>query len=312
MSLHMGHLALRVPDPAATAGRTADILSLRIRPSSKDDVVLLTSNDKHHELELVRGDAAALDHIGLEADTAEELEGIRARLVDRGATITHNDRVEEGYERGFRVLGPAGLVFEIYHGMRRDLLSVPLGLRGPFRKYGHITLFSPERSEVEDFLQTALGFRVSDTLGGRITWLRCDHDHHGIAVGDGDETQLHHYAFELTDWGSMRTFLDHLSVSGGRAIYGPVRHGPGLSISTYLPDSDGCLIEAYTELQQIDNDDTYVPVDWSTVDGARNLWGPENSRSFHEIGIPIVPAKDGVPTSVGGATGAASAAIGGV
>jgi catechol 2,3-dioxygenase-like lactoylglutathione lyase family enzyme len=303
MTLHMGHLALRVPDPHATAKRTAEILSLTVRESSDADSVLLSSNDKHHELQFLPGTEAALDHIGLEVDTVRELDALYDHLVAQGAEIVEREERHDGLGRSFRVSGPASLVFEIYHGMRRDPLSLPLGLRGPVRKYGHITLFSPERAEIEEFLKAALGFRVSDTLGGRITWLRCDDDHHGIAVGDGVKNQLHHYAFELTDWGSMRSFLDHLSNVGGRAVYGPVRHGPGFSISTYLPDPDGCLIEAYTELARIDNDETYVPVDWSTVEGARNLWGAESDGTFHEIGIPIGSGARGTAEPTVGASG---------
>ena len=47
------------------------------------------------------------------------------------------------------------------------------------------------------FLVELLGFRVTDVFGDRITWLRCDTDHHGIGLVSAGKNELHHYAFEL-------------------------------------------------------------------------------------------------------------------
>ncbi len=47
------------------------------------------------------------------------------------------------------------------------------------------------------FCTDALGFRVTDTLGDRLAWLRCDADHHGLAFVEAGKNELHHYAFEL-------------------------------------------------------------------------------------------------------------------
>jgi hypothetical protein len=40
--------------------------------------------------------------------------------------------------------------------------------------------------ELVAFWGEGLGFRVSDRTGG-ITWMRCDADHHGLAVGGRPE-----------------------------------------------------------------------------------------------------------------------------
>jgi catechol 2,3-dioxygenase len=286
--MRIGHLALRVVDPPASADHAITILGLR-QTAEAEGQILLSTNEKHHELQLIPGDSPGLDHLGIEVDGIEALERAREGAVAAGATILSESPQEEGFVQAFRALAPGNLVLEVYADMQRERLTIAHGLRGPLRKLGHITIFSPSHQAIVDFLVRGLGFRVSDTLADRMTWLRCDSDHHGIAVGAGEAPRLHHYALELTGWGAMRDFLDHLALAGRSVIYGPLRHGIGFNIAAYFPDVDGCLVEVYTEMLQIDNDATYVPIDWSAaISRARNLWGPESGPEFLEHGIPIL------------------------
>jgi catechol 2,3-dioxygenase len=293
--MRVGHLAVRVVDPAASADHAVSILGLR-RTAEAAGQILLSTNEKHHELQLILGDTPGMDHIGFEVDSVEELERARDGAVAAGAEILSESPEEEGIGRAFRALAPGDLVVEVYTDMQREPMSLAHGLRGPLKKFGHITIFSPSQKAIVDFFVRGLGFRVSDTLGDRIAWMRCDSDHHGVAVGAGETAKLHHYALELAGWGSMRDLLDHLALSGGTVIYGPLRHGIGFTLSAYFPDPDGCLVEVYTEMLQIENDATYVPVDWATLPRARNLWGPESGPEFHQLGIPILTPAAGSRT----------------
>jgi hypothetical protein len=46
--------------------------------------VLLSANEAHREVQLIFGDAAALDHIGLEVESAEELADVSERVCSAG------------------------------------------------------------------------------------------------------------------------------------------------------------------------------------------------------------------------------------
>ena len=72
VTMHIGHVALRVTDLERSVAHVTGVLGLRERARSEGEV-LLSSNEKHHELQLIAADVAGMDHIGLEAESAEEL-----------------------------------------------------------------------------------------------------------------------------------------------------------------------------------------------------------------------------------------------
>jgi catechol 2,3-dioxygenase len=283
--MHMGHIALRVADLDASTAHAVEQLGLE-QTAIGGGCARFSANEKHHELELIAADESALDHIGIEVDTPDELDFTYDRLAALGTELLPAAD-DEQLQRAFRVRAPSNVVFEIYHGMERRPVSVASAFAGPLRKFGHATIVCRDRSELVEFLIEGLGFRLSDTLG-RFAWLRCDADHHGMAVAsEAAEDHLHHYAFELTGWGAMRDILDQVASVGARALWGPVRHGPGFNISAYIPEPNGALVEVYTELQRIEVDSAHQPIDWDSVDGPRNLWGKEPDEDFINRGIPL-------------------------
>ena len=84
MGMHIGHVALRSTDVAGTAQYLERVLQLRV--SSRDgDTAFLSANDKHHEVQLIAGDSAGIDHVGLEVDTVEDLAAVKTKVLEAGA-----------------------------------------------------------------------------------------------------------------------------------------------------------------------------------------------------------------------------------
>ncbi len=288
MAMHIGHVAMRVTDLERSVAHALSTLDLMVT-SSTPQTVLLTSNAKHHELQLIAADQPGLDHVGLEVETEAELDAVRNRLVSVGARILSETPQEEGIDQSIRTVGPAGVVFEIYTGMTRSPLALSNVLRPLARKLGHVTMFSDYKTELEDFILNVLGFRVSDRWGQYATWMRCDADHHGLAVGKTSSgSRLHHYAFELEGWGAIGYYADRISRHGQQFLWGPGRHGPGFNIFTYLPDPEGAIVEVYTDLLRIDDDKAYNAVDWADEPRAMNLWGPLMPSGWDDFGVPIL------------------------
>lgn len=286
--MHIGHVAIQVPDIALTADHAR--LALDLETTEADDAVAyLTANAKHHELQVLRGARAGLDHIGLEVADSGELDHFRERALAAGGRLVSEGPEEPGLRDAFRVAGPGGVVFEIYTPMAVAELRLDRQIGRNARKIGHVTLFSDVAEEIVAFALDGLDFRISDQVE-TVTWMRCDVDHHGLAVRGGvaGGTALHHYAFELDGWDGMRRYLDELAVRGERIVWGPGRHGPGFNLYTYLPEPSGALIEGYADLQKIEDESNYVPVDWSQVPGELNLWGPGVPDGFHDFGIPTL------------------------
>jgi catechol-2,3-dioxygenase len=286
MTMHIGHVALRVTDLERSVAHVRSVLGLRERARS-DGQVLLSSNEKHHELQLIAADAPGVDHIGLEVEGAEELTDVRERALAAGAQVLDDVPEKAGIGDAVRFAGPAGMVYEVYDGMEREPLSIQTSLRPGIRKLGHLSFACENPAEVVAFWRDGLGLRISDQLGP-LTWMRCDSDHHGLAVAPRPQGNvLHHYAWQIQDWGALGQYCDDIARDGLTLSWGPVRHGPGFNVAAYLPDPDGAIIEVYADLLQIDDDRAYQPVDWTGESRALNLWGPLPSEELLMAGVPL-------------------------
>ncbi len=299
MRTHIGHLALRATDAEASATFLGDILGLR-RTRVADGEILLSANEKHHEIQLIQSPVAGVDHVGLEAENEQDLDTIRDRLLDRGITILPDAPSEPGLGQALRCIGPWGLVFELYTAMEREPLSVRHYMPPLARRLGHLSFAAPDCGEMQSFLEDVLDFRVTDTLGDRIRWLRCDQEHHGIAlVTAGTTPSMHHYAFQLENWGAIERYADGLALQGKRLVWGPGRHGPGRNLYTYISDPDHTIVEAYADLLEVWDETSYEPIDWSTLgDAALNLWGPLPPPEWRDYGVPILASSAETSTSV--------------
>jgi len=295
--MHMGHVALRLTDPDGYARFARDLLGLR-ETARTATAILLSASEKHHELELIQADQDGLDHVGLEVESIDALQALRG-AGERAGIIYHRVTGDHatGLGEAIRFTGPGGIVYEVYTDMSRDPVSIGRYTHRPVRRFGHLTFASAEHRAVEKFCIEVLGFRVSDRLG-RATWLRCDADHHGLAIAPGPEgTVLHHHAWQTQDLGTLGSYCDGLIGHGLTLKWGPVRHGPGFNLATYLPDPAGCLLEVYADLLQIADDAGYVPHDWTDEPNALNLWGPAAPDDFLTFGVATV----GVATAAGAA-----------
>jgi catechol 2,3-dioxygenase len=286
MGMHIGHVALRTTDLDRAVQHVTDVLGLHERARSSSQV-LLSSNEKHHELQLIAADEAGLDHVGLEVESPEELARVREQALAAGATLLDDAPDVPGLGEAIRFAGPAGIVYEVYDGMERESLSTQTYLRSGIRKLGHLSFACERPEEVAVFWRDGLGFRVSDQAGP-LTWMRCDTDHHGLAVAPRPEGNvLHHHAWQVQDLAALGQYCDDIARGGRTLSWGPVRHGPGYNLAAYVPDPDGAIIEVYADLLQIYDERAYEPVDWSGEPRALNLWGPLPGEELLMAGVPV-------------------------
>lgn len=289
--MHIGHVALRVRDPDMYAAFAIRTLGLR-EVGRTDLAILLSASEKHHELELLRGETNEFGHIGLEVESAQTLHALRGALERSGIGCDGLSEAESvGLGEAFRFTGPGAIVHEVYTGMLREPVSMSRHTQHPVRRLGHVTVASAVSAELERLWVDVLGFRVSDRLG-RAVWLRCDADHHGIAIAPKSEgTVLHHHAWEAQDLVTLGSYCDQLIELDMALIWGPVRHGPGFNVATYLPDPAGGLVEVYTDLLQIVDDTAYIPQDWTGRPNALSLWGSPVPQEFLGFGLPTAAAR---------------------
>lgn len=136
----------------------------------------------------------------------------------------------------------------------------PAGL--PFRiaKLGHAVLKVQDLQRSAEFYTGILGFRISDVypesmMPGGMVFMRCNPDHHGIALVGGAEddaanTELHHLAFEVGTLDEVLRARDHLKKHDVQIDF-EGRRRAGCQVAVEFRDPDNHRLEIYWGLDQV-------------------------------------------------------------
>lgn len=132
----------------------------------------------------------------------------------------------------------------------------------PFRvgKIGHIALYVSDIERSTRFYAEILGFTISDVYGedmmpGGAVFLRCNPDHHGIALFKATEANpagagLHHVAFEVATLDDVFHAREHLRQHNVPIDFDGRRRA-GVQIAVEFRDPDGHRLEIYWGIDQI-------------------------------------------------------------
>lgn len=145
-------------------------------------------------------------------------------------------------------------------------------------KIGHVVLRVSDLKRSVGFYTGALGFRVSDIYGddmmpGGMVFMRCNADHHGIALvggasGPAGKGDLHHLAFEVGTLDEVFRARKSLRERGATIVF-EGRRRAGVQIAIEFLDPDGHNLEIYWGLDQIGADGVSRPSsEWR---GAKSL-----------------------------------------
>jgi catechol 2,3-dioxygenase-like lactoylglutathione lyase family enzyme len=150
----------------------------------------------------------------------------------------------------------------------------PPGL--PFRiaKLGHVVLNVSDLARSVSFYTEVLGFSVSDVypermMPGGMAFLRCNSDHHGVALVGGlkasGNVDLHHLAFEVATLDEVLRARDHLR-RHQVSIDFEGRRRAGCQIAVEFRDPDGHRLEIYWGVDQVGSDGITRPEsEWKGV-----------------------------------------------
>jgi catechol 2,3-dioxygenase-like lactoylglutathione lyase family enzyme len=132
----------------------------------------------------------------------------------------------------------------------------------PFQlgKIGHVALYVSDIEASTRFYRDVLGFEVSDVyeddmMPGGAVFLRCNPDHHGIALFKATEANpagagLHHLAFEVAALDDVFRARQHLR-DHNVPIDFDGRRRAGVQIAVEFRDPDNHRLEIYWGIDQV-------------------------------------------------------------
>ena len=266
----LGQVGITVPDVERVASFYEQIVGLEIS-ERVDGAVFLRSNTDHHCLGLYPGSHRGLHHLGLEVHDQAALESVQRTLADHRLEPESDTFVHPGIGQSLCYRDPDGNLLEFYEGMQHvDRPLAPREVRPV--KFGHIAFHTTDIARSLAFYTDVLGFRISDTVGDAVAWMRCNQDHHGVALLADGQSRVNHYCLDLADWQAIKVICDHLTRNQVPILYGPSRHGPGDNIFIYIPDPAGNIMELSTEMLQIWDELSHRPENWTNEPGTVDVW----------------------------------------
>ena len=297
---HLRHVDIAVPDYAKQLDFYTSVWGLtRVGGDSGVAFLAAEGSPEQYVLRLREGDKR-LDLVAFGAENPAHVDALAAQLTTAGVTLVSEpgqlDTLGGGY--GFRFFDVDGRTIEVSsdvtvrrHRPVEERESIPVRL-------SHIVLNSPDIDKTRDWYAQHLDFRLSDTLGGVMHFMRCNPRHHSFAIARGPHVSVHHISFELRGLDEYMYGTGRVIRSGARFVWGPGRHLAGDNTFSYFLDPHGNTIEYTTQLAELDEDswhphiydmhDPKVQDQWGTANPMNELVAKE---SFNDVdpGLFVAP-----------------------
>ncbi|WP_047865690.1 VOC family protein [Rubrobacter aplysinae] len=271
------HVSLRITGLEDASHRWCREFGL-VERERDDHRVRLACDDEPFSLELLVGDAPGVEHVAYELRRSCTLEDARSHFEGLGVGYEERDG-------GLRVSDPEGNGVLVLPYREPESRWTPQARPardqavGHPRKLGHVNFLTAEISTGVEFYTQVLGMEVTDWLGSGGVWFNINGDHHVMALVDKGYSHFHHLAFDVVDVGQMRVALDHLGRHGRWLGWGPVRHGVGGNIASYVRIvEEECFVELYCDMEQLEAE--REPRVWPDNRYSSNTWGPLPPRSY--------------------------------
>ncbi|MFE3165437.1 VOC family protein [Streptomyces sp. NPDC059224] len=281
------HVALAVPDFKKTAEFYRTAWGLEVAHKESDVVFFATPGHPEQYILRVREDAAKrVDLIAFAAENSSEVDALAQRLGSAGVRLATEpgSMATPGGGYGFRFFDPDGRLIEVSSDVEQRASRALEPRESIPQKLSHVVINSPDVQATKRFYEQHLGFRLSDWLEDRMCFMRVREDHHILAIGQGPHTSLNHVSFEMRGIDEFMRGTGRLIRQGKEPVWGPGRHSAGDNTFTYFTDPVGNVVEYTTELERIEDDETWQPRTFSTEPDVADQWG--TAGPFE----PMVPA----------------------
>jgi catechol-2,3-dioxygenase len=241
----LAHATFNTPDLERIVDYWTRIIGLTLVDRDKTRAVLATKYGEE-AIAVEAGDNGALSRAAFQVTPGTELADLQKDLSQHGVKSEVRSDISPGVARAIVFSDPKGTLIEIFSDYRhsgRDTAEqgiMPL-------KFGHLAYRCLDPVKVTSFYTDILGFKVSDWMGDRFSFLRCGRDHHTVNFARYEQERLHHMAFEVSDMAEVQRSCDFLARNGIELVWGPIRHIVGHNIAAYHRNPDDQRVEIFAE-----------------------------------------------------------------
>jgi catechol 2,3-dioxygenase-like lactoylglutathione lyase family enzyme len=276
---HLRRVVISDPDPVALADFYVGLWGLRrVAETKPESLHLAGSGSEHHVLCIRPGSQAAVIGYSLGVADQDAVDNAAAEVRTHGdATLLSEPDVldQPGGGYGFSIVDPDGREIQI----SSDVAAAPPpdgDGRPPIRpsKISHLVLNSPNTDRYRDLLTSLFGFRVADETA-HMVFLKCNLDHHSVALTRAPHASLNHIAFEVPTADDVLQGIKHMEAAGFETIWGPGRHPQGKNVFGYFLGPNRQVLEYTAEIEQIPD-----------AQLAPRFWTPDDYEIYDEWADP--------------------------
>ena len=261
--MRMGYAHVRVTDLAEAKQHYANTMGL-YETLDEGNRVYYKGWDEwdHHSVVLEEGGVGVVK-FGFKVEKAEDIDEIERKAATFGVTTERMSAGENPeVSDGLRIFTPSEHVLEVYHA--QTLIGTEVGTHNPdaFPRHmvgvgvpalDHALILADDVATNEAMFRELFGYfpteRVQTSLDDDhdviATWLTNNNQIHQIAILNGPQGKLHHFAFKLGDWNDVGRAADLFAIDDVPIDIGPTRHGITRGQTVYFFDPSGNRNEVF-------------------------------------------------------------------
>jgi 2,3-dihydroxy-p-cumate/2,3-dihydroxybenzoate 3,4-dioxygenase len=286
----LGYVELNVESIAQSEAFYRDVVGLQHVGQRQDGSVLLRCDTDVYSVVLHEKTPAGLKCAGLMLEDASQFEQLHSQLRAHGVAYQELSASEcklRQIPRAMRITEPntqATLEFYVRADEASDRTFQPSHTK--IQRLGHIVLGTPRSSEAVAFFRDVLNFRVSDSIGETLTFMRPYPNpfHHGIGVVRSGRPMLHHVNFMVTEIDDIGRALHRLRAQGAPIVHGPGKHPTSGSVFLYFLDTDGITLEYSFGMEEFLETSAREPRALPVAPESIDSWGATRDPRMGSVG----------------------------
>ncbi|WP_430471186.1 catechol 2,3-dioxygenase [Thalassospira lucentensis] len=307
---HLGHVELFTNKFDESLDFFVNVYGLTESGRDENSVYLRAWDDyEFHSLKLTKSDTTGVGHIGYRASSEAALQRRVKVIEEMGCGIGWVDG-DMGHGRAYRFTDPDGHVFELYYDTvkyqapeseKPALKNIAQRYHGrgvAVRRIDHLNLLATSVEAIRDFMQQALGSRVTEQImldSGELAgcWFTVNNKTYDIAYtkdATGTPGRFHHVTYALDQREDVLRAADIFLENNIFIETGPHKHAVQGTFFLYVYEPAGNRVEVCNAGARLILQPDWETVTWTETDRKKGqAWGLKTISSFHTHGTPPVP-----------------------